>query len=540
MALIQNHNLNFRTEELNLIISMLFNRANNKKFVTNVRTLFDCFSEDTIKSDYDIEVRVFLIKKLCELILVNNLNKNTEILQLLDISGPYFDQVYPLITDLAILDITDQIAYSCDKLISNKLKSVLIETAGSELVSYYTRFASNTYNEEGIDYEEALQRVEYATDNLSRSFKRVRETMEESKNKSISCDGNIKQRLSNILNKEKDDTYRIKTGLKQLNDMLGGGWERGRVYCALGPEKGWKSGFMFTVGAIGAKKFNKNLKPKDLTKKPVILYITLENTVDETYVRALSYAKGNNLDFKKMQDEDMYNTLLNCGYFSQNENDITEPSIMIQYKNHGEISTADIDVMLDDLEKDGYECVFLIIDYIKHLRPLRRNKEQRVELDDISLELCNLAKTRDLPILTAMQLNRGAIEVLQDTHYATIQDAAKAVRGVGASDIAECQAITMNVDCAFVIALHEDDRRDDDGNIISHDRYLFIRFVARRYRTKSRLNMIAARFAPDNAMRLMEDIELPGEQVYTVDATTLLVQQKPQMNSTPKSPSGRY
>jgi len=92
--------------------------------------------------------------------------------------------------------------------------------------------------------------------------------------------------------------------------------------------------------------------------------------------------------------------------------DSNDIDIIIKYYSNREISTADLYTIIDELSDDGKEVISLILDYIKRIRPYERAKDEKEELKNITNELKNLAVDKDIPVITAHQLNRsGAISV---------------------------------------------------------------------------------------------------------------------------------
>ena len=78
--------------------------------------------------------------------------------------------------------------------------------------------------------------------------------------------------------------------------------------------------------------------------------------------------------------------------------------VNVTFLNQGLHDTPD--KLRELVEKEGKECVFLVQDYIKRIRSTVNHKELRFELSIISDEFKTIAKDREIPILTAMQLNR--------------------------------------------------------------------------------------------------------------------------------------
>jgi replicative DNA helicase len=201
-----------------------------------------------------------------------------------------------------------------------------------------------------------------------------------------------------------------------------------------------KSGFLLNQG-INAIKYN-SFKTRNPKLKPVVVYLTMENTVDETIKRIWAHSFGNDSDMSAYEPAVAARMLEEQRIFTPNRPDL--PELVVWYRSTKSINTADMNAMLDDLEKDGKECVFLIQDYIKRIRSTANHKELRLELGIVSDEFASLAREREIPILTAMQLNRDAFREFESS--TTMEGQISAVEKMGASNVGESIDLIQNVD----------------------------------------------------------------------------------------------
>ena len=163
---------------------------------------------------------------------------------------------------------------------------------------------------------------------------------------------------------------------------------------------GWKSGFLLNCASWG-KRYN-SFVTHDPNLKPVIVYLSMENTNEETLTRLWNHCFGNASEIKNYDKVEAANMLERANIFTPNNPN--SPELLIWYRSNRSINTADLNIMLEDLKKEGKECVFLILDYLKRIRPVEQSKELRLELSNITNELKTIAMEQDIPILTAMQL----------------------------------------------------------------------------------------------------------------------------------------
>ena len=161
----------------------------------------------------------------------------------------------------------------------------------------------------------------------------------------------------------------------------------------------------------------------------------------------------------------------------------------------------------DDLEKEGKECVMFILDYLNRIRPssVRKTGEERFALSDISNELSTIAKVKQIPVITATQMNREAFRLLEDAQ--TYEEKVAAAGRMGASQIGEAIAIVQNVDMAIILNRITNSVKNAAGQVEYEDKYLMLNCVASRGNSPS-INKFQIRFANGNDLRLMEDYNL--------------------------------
>ena len=152
-----------------------------------------------------------------------------------------------------------------------------------------------------------------------------------------------------IIEEEKNPDAKVRLGIKALNQMFDGGLEKGRVYCMFAVAKGWKSGFLLT-SAIQAKKLNKFTTKPGL--KPVVVYLTMENSIKETVKRIWNHAFGDGSNISDFDKVTAAGELERAGIFTPNDPNAAE--LLLWYRPNKSISTTELHGMLEDLEKEGY------------------------------------------------------------------------------------------------------------------------------------------------------------------------------------------
>jgi hypothetical protein len=262
--------------------------------------------------------------------------------------------------------------------------------------------------------------------------------------------------------------------------------------------------------ALWAIKYNE-LKSKNPKLKPVVVYLTMENTIDETIKRIWSHCFGNDSEMATFEPAVAARMLEQQRIFTPNKPEL--PELIIWHRSTKSINTADMNALLDDLEKDGKECVFLVQDYVKRIRSTVNHKELRFELSIISDEFASIAKEREIPILSAMQLNREAFREFEAS--TTMEGQISAVEKMGASNVGESIDLIQNVDYAFILGRTQNTKVNEHDEVEYSDRYLIFKLIAARGKAP-KITSFKHRFKDKNDMGLVEDINM----AYSVSVLT--------------------
>ena len=103
-----------------------------------------------------------------------------------------------------------------------------------------------------------------------------------------------------------------------------------------------------------AKRLNK-CTAHDPNKRPVIVYLSMENTNEETVQRLWNHCFGNASEIKNYEPVEAARMLEKAKLFTPN--DPTSPELLIWYRANRSITTADLNIMLEELKEQGKECV---------------------------------------------------------------------------------------------------------------------------------------------------------------------------------------
>lgn len=238
---------------------------------------------------------------------------------------------------------------------------------------------------------------------------------------------------------------KLSTGMVGVNYLLGGGFESTRVYGFFGLQGEGKSLTLLNLG-LQMKMFNKNYKTKDPTKKPAIVYLTLENTKRETFTRLCSMVTGQRMS--DIGDSDKVVQLMReNGLVVNDENPI---DLIIKYEPSNSIDTGYLYDFADTLAESNYEVICYIVDYINVIKSIDRfsASEERLRLGAIINEFKTIASDMDIPIITAGQLNREANKKVDEAREKGMLNLLSCI---DRSNMGESMLILNNLDGAFII-----------------------------------------------------------------------------------------
>jgi replicative DNA helicase len=246
--------------------------------------------------------------------------------------------------------------------------------------------------------------------------------------------------LDQILTKY-DTKNRISTGFDVLDTVFLGGYELSRLYMYAGAPGSGKSTIIVNSMINSATKNSFNIDTSD--DKNVYVYVTLENTVEETLLRiyqnlfrkttkqALADVR-NKVDIKKMINDELLknNSVVIIKYFKPM---ITTPLDLI----------ATLDEVVTQYGKKALKL--LCIDYLDLFSSDQNFDLYRIELGYITLAFKAIAVDYNIPVVTCTQLNRSAYRV-------------KSSAELNLDQLTESSKKTEHADC--IVLLVKDDLGD--------------------------------------------------------------------------------
>ena len=252
--------------------------------------------------------------------------------------------------------------------------------------------------------------------------------------------------IDKIVKKAKRPASILQTGIRQLNSILSPGFQSGRMYCFLGGSGKFKSGTLLNI-AEQIRRFNPQIPAYENGLRKCILFITLENSIEETVERIYDmYCETNG----NMRDDDTQQVIdalrKNGGYEFTATSGI---DIFMRSAGNLEINTGAIHVYIKEIREKGYMPICIILDYIKRIDSVHNsNGDERVRMSFVAKELKSIAQYYEIPMITAMQLNREGNSIIDAAMRESKQDVA---RFVGSSSIGNAWDIIEDSDWVCLI-----------------------------------------------------------------------------------------
>lgn len=289
----------------------------------------------------------------------------------------------------------------------------------------------------------------------------------------------------------------LQTGVRQMNYILSPGFHCGRLYVFLGGTGKFKSGTLLNM-ADQIRKFNPQIKPVENGRRKTILFVTMENTIEETIVRLFSMYSDVNDEIYGKTPEDVIEVLRGAGKYTFTDDygiDIT-----FRYFTDKEIDTGELYNIVNDCKNMNKEPLCIILDYIKRIESVRPNYgDERVRLSNAAKELKALAQILNIPVITAMQLNRDGNNIIDSAMDGESKQ--DVLRFVGASNIGNCWDIMEEADWVAVINL--------ERKLSTNELFLSVKRLKIRYEhDKMVADYFNHPFSNVKGIRMLTDVDL--------------------------------
>lgn len=316
--------------------------------------------------------------------------------------------------------------------------------------------------------------------------------------------------LTKIVTKAKKPSTILQSGIRQLNALLSPGFQSGELYLFLGGTGRFKSGTLWNI-ADQLRQFNPHVKPVEDGMRKVILFITLENTIYETIIRLFDMYNPTQKEIKELSVEEVATILRENGKFIFSSEDGID--IEMRYYSDLEINCSDIRVLIHDLRNQGKKVIALILDYILKLDSIKEHYgDEKTRLSYAGRELRSVAQEFDIPVITAMQINREGNGILESSMQENKEDIG---RFIGNQYVGQCWDLIQEATWVCFVNL---EMQKSTGK-------WFLSFKRTKIRGKKDLtaaDYFNHPFSNDNGIRLEPDVNKP-EPISVISLASDLV-----------------
>ena len=214
------------------------------------------------------------------------------------------------------------------------------------------------------------------------------------------------------LYKEREEVFKLKTGLQGLNKMLGkrGAFALGECVAFYALNHNFKSGMLMTV-ARGLVKYNTPALIPGKTGTPLILFLSLENEANRNVMWFYRYAYEQTLKKSSVGLSDAEIVAFLQEYYNEKGFDF-----IIERRDGSKYGYDEHVALIESYEAQGYWIVAVLIDYANKMKKNTTgagasSKGNHNLIGDLFASLCTYHKTKGILFITAHQLNRKAQEL---------------------------------------------------------------------------------------------------------------------------------
>lgn len=484
--------LQLNVDMADLLLEYAISNKPSRNHQANLKQLLDVIDMDVYKSSYEIKDRLYLTRSILDLKLNEEITKIALLKEQCKQNNP------------DLVDLINTITWSNSSLQSADLK-IINKWIEEHMQFYYFYIEMPAI----VNIWESCMKQGFNmnVDALNEVNDRMNRLIVKMKNTEISTGilrqfnfaaPNVADMIKFTVEKAQKPSAILQTGIRSLNAILGPGFRGGKLYTILGMSGKFKSGTLLNL-ADQITKFNPSLEKVVNGKRNTLLFITMENSIEETIERLYGMYADETDNYMNSTPEQVIEILRTKGKFIINDETSDGIAIEIRYYANMEINTADLYRIIDDMENNNQHVIGLILDYIKRINSVyQHHGDETVRVTYVAKELKTLALTYDIPVITAQQINRMGNATVD---AAMRNDKHDLIRYVGNSDIGGAWSVIEESDWVAIINLEKHVKTDK--------LYLTIK------RTKNRsgksdvtmMDYFNHPFTNDRSLKLMTDVD---------------------------------
>lgn len=388
---------------INTCFSLIFCKTNvrkNRNLYSDIIEILNINDKNSIDLPILLKNKIECLNKICNLKLENKTDDN--IIDSLSLSDKY-KNIIPTLE----LKRNDELN---ENIILDLVKQVRLRKKLNFLLSNYNNLYNvlNTIRDNNFDSIDDI--INDYENIIKKSYSNIIEQNRDVNIEAISSIDLTKDDFNPLLNKivEKYDRKNtIPSGYDLLdNYILNSGFEKGRIYITCGTAGSGKSTLLINLMINAAR--NQFLINNSNNKK-IFLYVTLENTVEESFMRLYQclFNKTTQEILQDIQNKVDIQKMI-CDEFNKNNS-----TIILKYFKPEITTVSDIRVVIDEIINEyGKENIqSLYLDYLDMLAADNKTDNRWQDIGSVCLSLKLLSSEYNISIISPSHLERSSYSV---------------------------------------------------------------------------------------------------------------------------------
>lgn len=485
--------IKFDIPTLNMLIKYsLCDNNVTKTQMGNLQKFINYLDLDAYRYNQEIVDRLFLIKDICSAKLDHNMKNPDMIHAYISKENPELLEPNGLVDNIGLESNTLN-SSECkflNDVVNERLEYMFLYQAKDNVIKYLQKLDKGGF----VSYYETVNTLKGVLSELLVNLQNAAINNGLIRSMDFSGD-NFSSVLDTIIQQAKIPKGRLQTGIRLLNSALAGGFKACRLYTWLGFSGKFKSGMLLNI-ADQIRRFNPQIKGFENGRRKTILFVTMENTIAETVERLFDMYNHGDDEISNYTVDEVIKILKDNGHFNFTDTDGID--IDMRYYSNLEIKTCQLYNIITELNDNGKEVICLILDYLKRIdSTMPNNGDERTRISYASKELKSLSVFFQIPVITAMQINREGNGIIDAAMREDKQDLA---RLVGSSQIGNCWDVVEESDWMGLLNL--------ELHSSTKELYLTIkRLKSRGKKDPNSLDYFNHPFADGKEIRLETDVD---------------------------------